>query len=601
MHILKLLVFPLFLLGSSTLAQIQDATFRPQVALVLGGGGAKGAAYIGVLRALEEARIPIDFIVGNSAGSIAGGFYAAGLTPESMEGIYKNIQPFESGRLTFPLRGGLLEVDGFQALLEGILEGRRVIDTDLPFFPAAAELDTNKLTTLKDAPLSSAIRASMSIPGLFSPAKIGDKYYFDAGIVGNVPAGVARDEGADYILAFCLPDDPLSSDTRNPLLNVLGIYYNVQRTLNASQRRAADRLECIKLPPASFLNFGSVEQFEQIGYAATRKALPQILADLERKKIPLLENPLYNRGKPINLGWQARLEAARVKLSSDPQPLGFGARLSLEPQGYFSDYTASGYQAQSLIRAALSAEGGFLGKTRVELGYATDFYNDSQLDAALEVHPDLNTTFRARGFYAGAPSGTLEAQTQRGDLNLSAGARFPVSVLDVSAVYRPGAVRLELGGSSALDLTYARLYADARTSVALSDALTVHARGFYGVATPGTPALEEFSVGARSGLRGYGLEVGRSQQLGVINTELEWEAPSRLNLLGAAFVKPSLWVFGDVAAAQGFTSPLASVGLGAGLEGYALGFFPFNIGLDVGYGLDSGGFSVGLRTKFIWP
>jgi len=601
MHLLKRLIFPLFLLGSSALAQIQDATFRPQVALVLGGGGAKGAAYIGVLRALEEARIPIDFIVGNSAGSIAGGFYAAGLTPDSMEGIYKSLQPEESGRLVFPLRGGLLEVDGFEALLEGILQGKRVIDTDLPFFPAAAELDTNKLTTLKDAPLSSAIRASMSIPGLFSPAKIGDKYYFDAGIVGNVPAGVARDEGADYILAFCLPDDPLSSDTRNPLLNVLGIYYNVQRTLNASQRRAADRLECIKLPPASFLNFGSVEQFEQIGYAATRKALPQILADLERKKISLLENPVYNQGKPINLGWQARLEAARVKLSSTPQPLGFGVRVSLEPQGYFSDYTASGYQAQSLVRAALSAGGGLLGKTRLELGYATDFYNDSQLDAALELHPDLNTTFRARGYYAGALSGTLEAQTQRGDLNLSARARFPASVLDVSAVYQPGRVRLELGGSSALDLTHARVYGDARASLALSDALTVHARGFYGVATPGTPTLEGFSVGARTGLRSYGPELARSQQLGVGNLELEWKSASRLNLLGAAFVKPSLWIFGDLAAAQGFASPLTSVGLGAGLEGYALGFFPFNLGLDVGYELSSGGFSVGLRTKLIWP
>jgi len=601
MRLLKLLIFSSILLGSSTLAQIQDATFRPQVALVLGGGGAKGAAYIGVLRALEEARIPIDLIVGNSAGSIAGGFYAAGLTPDSMEGIYKNIQPFESGRLVFPLRGGLLEVDGFQALLEGILEGRRVIDTDLPFFPAAAELDTNKLTTLRDAPLSSAIRASMSIPGLFNPAKTGDKYYFDAGIVGNVPAGVARDEGADYILAFCLPDDPLSRDTTNPLLNVLGIYYNVQKTLNAPQRRAADRLECVQVPPGSFLNFGGVEEFAQIGYQATRKALPKILADLERKKIPLLENPRYNRGKPINLGWATRLEAARVKLSSDPQPLGFGARISLEPQGYFSDYAASGYPAQSLIRAALSAEGGFLGKTRVELGYATNFYDDSQLDAALELHPDLNTTFRARGFYAGALSGALEARTQMGNLNLSVGARFPAGVLDASAVYRPGAVRLELGGSSALDLGFVRGYADARASFALSDAFTVHARGFYGVATAGTPALEQFSVGYRSGLRGYGPELGRSPQLGVGNLELEWKTPSTLNLLGAAFVKPSLWVFGDVAAAQGFASPLASVGLGAGLEGYALGFFPFNIGLDVGYGLSSGGFSVGLRTKFIWP
>ena len=237
----------------------------------------------------------------------------------------------------------------------------------------------------------------------------------------------------------------------------------------------------------------------------------------------------------------------------------------------------------------------------MELGYATDFYNDSQIDAALELHPDLNTTFRARGYYAGALSGTLEAQTQREDFNLSARARFPAGVLDLNAVYRPGRVRLELGGSSALDLTYACLYGDARASLALSDAFTLHARGFYGLANSGTPALEQFSVGGRTGLRGYGPEWARSPQLVVGNLELEWKAPSKLNLLGAAFVKPSLWVFGDVAAAQGLTSPLTSVGLGAGLEGYALGFFPFNLGLDVGYGLSSGGFSVGLRTKFIWP
>ena len=602
MPLFKKLILTFVMLGSSAFSStFAQGAYLPQVALVLGGGGAKGAAYVGVLRSLEEAGVPIDLIAGNSAGSIAGGFYAAGLTPDSIEEIYKNIQPTESGRLVFPLRGGLLEVDGFEALLEGILEGRKVTDTDLPFFPAAAELDSNTFTTLRDAPLSRAIRASMSVPGLFNPVKIGKEFYFDAGIVGNVPAGLARDEGADYILAFCLSEDPLSSNTTNPLLNVLGIYYNVQKTLNAIQRRAANRLECIQLPPGGFLNFSSVEEFAQIGYQATQKALPRILADLEKKGIPLLKNARYNVGKPINVGWKKRLEAARLKMLIEPQPLSFGVRFSLEPQGYFSHYTAGGYKSQSLVRAAISVSDGFLGQARAELGYATDFYTNSQIDAALEYRPDLKTTFAARGFWGGTLKGELEANTQWGNVDFLARARFPASVLDLSGVYKTGNLRFELGGGGALDLVFVRAYADARGSFALSKAFTIHARGFYGIASPQTPALEGFSVGQRTGLRGYGPESGRSLEMGVGNLELEWKAPSLINLSGAAFVKPSLWVFGDIAAVQGYASPLTALGVGAGLEGYALGFFPFDIGLDVGYGFPGGGFSVGLRTRVIWP
>lgn len=218
--------------GSVTAAG--DVDGRPRVGLVLGGGGARGIAHVGVLKVLEELRVPVDLVVGTSMGAIVGGLYAAGLSPDSMVGWLENAdwddlfrdQPSYS-RLSFrrkeavreypiPLEVGLGSA-GLQ-LPNGLVAGQklnaalrsmtfhaaRVADFDslaIPFRAVATDLETGGMVVLGEGDLVDAIRASMSAPGVFTPYPVGDRLLVDGGLVSNVPVRVACDLGAEIVIA----------------------------------------------------------------------------------------------------------------------------------------------------------------------------------------------------------------------------------------------------------------------------------------------------------------------------------------------------------------------------------------------------------------
>jgi len=205
-----------------------DSMKRPTVALALGGGGARGAAHVGVLRILKEENIPIDYIVGNSMGSIVGGLYAAGVPLDDIEKMLLNnklkkayipgyippaiifnwlkkvIHPFKknyAGIFTGNKFGKFLE----KQLPEGVED---VEDTPIPFSAVATNLIDGKAYRISDGRLSTAIRASSTIPSVLQPVAIGDKVYVDGGVRANMPASAARDTGADIVIAV-LVDEPL--------------------------------------------------------------------------------------------------------------------------------------------------------------------------------------------------------------------------------------------------------------------------------------------------------------------------------------------------------------------------------------------------------
>ncbi|MBX9692520.1 MAG: patatin-like phospholipase family protein, partial [Cyanobacteria bacterium] len=208
-----------------------DANVRRRtVALALGGGGARGAAHIGVLRVLKEANIPIDYIVGNSMGSIVGGLYAAGVPLAEIEKIMLDgslrkaylpgmippkllISPLE--KLMHPVRkhyAGLWTGKKFGRFLEKQLPTgiENVEDTPIPFSAVATNLIDGKAYRISDGRLSTAIRASSTIPPFLQPVAIGDRVYIDGGVRANLPASAARDTGADIVIAI-LVDEPLRS------------------------------------------------------------------------------------------------------------------------------------------------------------------------------------------------------------------------------------------------------------------------------------------------------------------------------------------------------------------------------------------------------
>ena len=199
---------------------------RPKVALVLGGGGAKGAAEVGALKVIEQVGVPIDYIVGTSIGSIIGGLYSIGYRADDLDSLFVNqnwLKLFNDGRVHG--QGRLHEVRG-----PGLMKGRGVIqflDTlisrrpqakalpgypdsidfnhlPIPYRAVACDINTGKTAVLASGSLSMSMRASMAIPGAFKPVRRDSLLMLDGGLVNNLPVDVARAMGADYVIAIDL-------------------------------------------------------------------------------------------------------------------------------------------------------------------------------------------------------------------------------------------------------------------------------------------------------------------------------------------------------------------------------------------------------------
>ena len=172
---------------------------RPKVALVLGGGGAKGAATVGVLKAVEKSGVPIDMVVGTSIGSIVGGLYSIGYDSKQLDSLFRTQSWLDI------FSGSLMGDSIIWTLRE--MTGGIVTDFDslpIPFRCVAVDVKKIREVVLSEGDLAQAMRASMAIPLVFKPVKIGNMQLVDGGVLNNLPVDVARDMGADYVIAVDL-------------------------------------------------------------------------------------------------------------------------------------------------------------------------------------------------------------------------------------------------------------------------------------------------------------------------------------------------------------------------------------------------------------
>ncbi len=175
-----------------------------KIALVLSSGGPRGAAYIGVLKVLEEHKIPISLVVGSSIGAMIGGAFAAGVSAAQLEREWLKIDLWRIARSlqpTLPIHGWS-SGSAVERILREILGGdRRIEELPIPFVAVATDLDTGERVLLKEGSLIEAIRASFSIPGLFVPVERDGRYLADGGLVSPLPVDVARQLGAEAVIA----------------------------------------------------------------------------------------------------------------------------------------------------------------------------------------------------------------------------------------------------------------------------------------------------------------------------------------------------------------------------------------------------------------
>jgi len=247
---------------------------RPKVGLVLGGGGALGLSHIGVLRALEEQRIPIDFIAGTSMGSIIAGFYASGMSPDEMQAFLEGLDwdevmsdetprrelyfrrkqddqryLFEMGlNWNGPKMGtGMAAGQKFNNLLQlATLRSAAITNFDrlpIPYRAVATDLQSGTAHVLDRGSLATAMRASMAVPGVFTAVELDGLTLVDGGIVNNLPVDVVKDMGADVVIAVDVGSDADLVDPASlkSLGGILGRTYTIaQRPEQIEQFKRAD-------------------------------------------------------------------------------------------------------------------------------------------------------------------------------------------------------------------------------------------------------------------------------------------------------------------------------------------------------------------------
>jgi NTE family protein len=296
-------------------AQEPPTRARPRLALALSGGGARGIAHIGALRALEEAGLPVDAIAANSMGAVVGSIYATGRTAEELETIVRSLDwvslfTARPDRRTLPvaqrvdrhaatagvnfdwrrvsLRGGLLDdhrVNRF--LIENLAPAGYAASDDfdqlaIPFRAVAADLASGDPVVLARGDLALAVRASMSIPLVFDPIVWQGRTLVDGLIVNNLPIDVAKTFGADVVLAVDVGSPPYNpASYRSSLGAAAQVIDLLTRRRYQDFSVQADVLVCPDLGDHSVADYSGIDALIRAGYEATKASLPLVRAKLE--------------------------------------------------------------------------------------------------------------------------------------------------------------------------------------------------------------------------------------------------------------------------------------------------------------------------------
>ena len=298
---------------NSATARAADAQ-RPKIGLVLSGGGARGAAHIGVLKVLEELRVPVDLIVGTSMGSIVGAAYATGLSVEEMEKVIKTIttdrlftdnpprqdqtmrrkdddlRPYFVPELAVTPDGVLLPkglvtgvaLEGELRRLVQVTSARSFDELPIPFRAIATDIGTGEMVILQEGSVVQAIRASMSVPGAVAPVEMGRRQLVDGGLVRNLPVDIARSMGADIIIAVNLGTPLLKPEQITSALTVSVQMLNILTEQNVGRSLAEltprDILISPELGDYSAADFDNLVKTVPIGEASARKVADRLSA-----------------------------------------------------------------------------------------------------------------------------------------------------------------------------------------------------------------------------------------------------------------------------------------------------------------------------------
>lgn len=367
--ILRIMLLGLMILPLDSFAAESPGTKqarRPKIGLVLGGGGAKGAAHIGVLKVLEEQKIPVDYIAGTSMGAIVGALYASGLSAGEIEKVITTIDwkdvfsgdpdrrdiDYRRKREDYEILSGLsLGIkDGKVVMPKGLIKDQKVnvlfeklmlhaSDIDdfdklpIPYRAVAADLETGEMVVLKGGRLADAARASMSLPGAFPPIELDGRLLIDGGIVRNVPIDIVREMGADIVICVDL-DKPMK--TRKDIggsLAVLNQMIGIMMKKNVREQVETLGPKDVYINPElgklDSTNFDKASEISRLG----EKAATEKIDSLKRYSVSDSEYAAFTVHHHREQVKEVKIAAVRIEMQGETKmpPEIVASRLSVKP------------------------------------------------------------------------------------------------------------------------------------------------------------------------------------------------------------------------------------------------------------------------------
>ncbi len=264
----------------------QPPTRAMRVGLALGGGAARGFAHVGVIKALEAAGIAVDVVTGTSAGSMVAVLYASGMNAQQLQQASSTMDEATLADWTLSTRG-MIKGQALQDYVNGQVKNRPLDQMLKPVGVIATDFESGQAVTFVRGNAGMAVRASASIPGVFSPTKIANRTYVDGGLVSPVPAKAAKQMGADFVIAVDISARPGKTPeglaaTLNQTVSIMG-----QNLRNEELRVYADVVLHPNLDHVSGTDFKSRTTSIAEGEAATAKVVPQIKQQIASTKLRL--------------------------------------------------------------------------------------------------------------------------------------------------------------------------------------------------------------------------------------------------------------------------------------------------------------------------
>lgn len=269
-----------------------------KVALALGSGGAKGFAHIGVLRALEEFGFKPDIITGSSMGAIIGSCYALGIKVDELEKKATELSSSDIYDLNIPNAYGFMKGNKAEKAIRNIIGATDYepvfSDCKIPFGCVAADIARGEVVKIRRGPLVPAVRASFSICGVFKPVEINGRKLLDGGIFCRVPVDLAREMGADFVIAVDCIGKTLPEDMEKyKYLDTLARVFNIMDyQVSKPEMERADVLVSLYQPTVSTVRVKNVPEGIDVGYQTIKANWSEISKRLEKAK-----KKFYEKGR----------------------------------------------------------------------------------------------------------------------------------------------------------------------------------------------------------------------------------------------------------------------------------------------------------------